>query len=212
VEAAGWRKKLYARCYEHVMRRHEQFLSERKGRIFRDLPSTVLEVGPGAGANLRYLPPGCHWLGIEPNPYMRALLCESVQKWDLASEVCDGEAERLALHDESVEAVIATLVLCSVSDPEQALSEIHRVLRPGGRLFFAEHVGAPPGTWLRRTQWCVAPLWKWFADGCRADRDTEQLIQSAGFTICQIERFHVPARIAIPLVAPHILGIARKPK
>ena len=122
----------------------------------------------------------------------------------VAFELRDGNAERLPVRDASADAVIATLVLCSVAEVGAALREIRRVLKPGGRFVFIEHVAAPAATWRRRLQRWVRPLWRVIADGCHPDRDTLSAIRAAGFARVEVEQFQAPAG----LVAPHIAGIA----
>lgn len=210
MKNAGWRKRVIARYYERVMRRHEGFMAERKQRLFQDLPAHILEIGPGAGANLPYLPRDCQYIGVEPNPYMRALLGDKIRGFCSRYSIRDGRAEELPVEDESVDAVIATLTLCSVTRPHVALGEIRRVLKSNGRLYFLEHVAAKTGSWLRSWQRLVCPLWRIAADGCHVYRDTEQTITQAGLSIEWIERIDVPFRVAGPFVSPHIFGVARK--
>jgi len=112
----------------------------------------------------------------------------------------------MEMPDASVDAVVSTLVLCSVDGHRDALAEILRVLRPGGRFVFIEHVGAPEGTWLRRLQRWIRPLWKPVADGCRPDRDTGDRILEAGFERVEMDRFRLP----LPVVSPHVAGTAWK--
>jgi ubiquinone/menaquinone biosynthesis C-methylase UbiE len=117
-----------------------------------------------------------------------------------------GDTEALPFPDESIDAVLSTLVLCSVSGLDGALQEILRVLKPGGRFFFLEHVGAAPGSWLRRVQRWIKPAWRAAGDGCEPDREIHRNVEAAGFREVRLERFHVP----IPLVSPHIAGVAEK--
>src|SRR5207302_10405044 len=105
----------------------------------------------------------------------------------------------------SIDYAITTLVLCSVVDQHRALSEILRVLKPGGKLVFIEHVAAQPGTWLRRLQAAVKPLWRRMGDGCHPDRDTRAVIERSGLTVLDIEGFAAP----LPVVR-HIAGCAIK--
>jgi SAM-dependent methyltransferase len=89
---------------------------------------------------------------------------------------------------------------------EETLAEIHRILKPGGRLLFIEHVAAPDGSWLQWLQTGIKPLWRPLGDGCRPDRHTEAAIEAAGFSEVQYERFDV----GLPVVSPHVIGVAQK--
>jgi SAM-dependent methyltransferase len=164
----------------------------------------VLEIGPGTGSNLAYFAPGIRWLGIEPNPHMERYLTREAERLGRAIEVRGGTAERLDLMDASVDAVVSTLVLCSVADQVRALAEVRRVLKPGGRFVFLEHVAAPRGSWLRRAQRAVRPIWRLLGDGCFPDRETWQAIARAGFAEVRLDRFRLP----LPIMAPHIGGWA----
>jgi ubiquinone/menaquinone biosynthesis C-methylase UbiE len=168
------------------------------------LSGVVVEIGPGAGANLPYLGSGVHWIGVEPNRYARPYLERAAGEAGVTHEVREGNAERLPVDAASADAVIGTLVLCSVEDIDGALREIRRVLKPGGRYVFIEHVAAPDGTWRRRLQRWVRPLWRVIADGCRPDRETLRSIRAAGFAHVEAEEFLAP----VGLVAPHIAGTA----
>jgi len=141
--------------------RYERFISKYKQQLFRDLTGTVLEIGPGTGANLRYLNPAkVNWTGVEPNPFMQAYLHEEANRLGMPIDIRMPSGEILPIADESVDAVISTLVLCCVVSQRCALQEVLRVLRPGGRLLFIEHVAAPQGSWLRRMQNLLTPFWK----------------------------------------------------
>lgn len=183
---------------------YERLVAERKRALLGPLSGTVLEIGPGTGTNLAYLAPGIRWLGIEPNPYMERYLRREAERLGRVVEVRGGTAERLDLMDASVDAVVSTLVLCSVADQARALAEVRRVLKPGGRFVFLEHVAAPRGSWLRRAQRAVRPVWRLLGDGCFPDRETWHAIGQAGFTEVRLDRFHLP----VPIMAPHIGGWA----
>lgn len=210
VPRAGLRKRLFARWYDTVMAKYERYIGQRKEALFATLPSTVMEIGPGTGANLVYLSPGSTWIGIEPNPYMHAPLRDKAAALGLDVELRVGAAEAIDAKDGSVDALVGTLVLCSVPDSERALAEIRRVLKPGGKFYFIEHVAAPRGTWLRRWQRAIRPIWICFADGCHPDRETGAAIRSAGFQSVEQEEFRIPFPPALPLVSPHIQGVAVK--
>ncbi len=115
-------------------------------------------------------------------------------------------AEQIDVAPESVDAVVSTLVLCSVADLPGALREVHRVLKPGGRFVFLEHVAAPRGTWLRHLQRLVRPAWRAVSAGCEPDRDIAAALRAAGFEHIEMDCFRVPA----PVVSPHIAGVAVK--
>jgi SAM-dependent methyltransferase len=203
-EGRGLRKRLFAAVLPMVTRRHEPLVAERKRALLGELRGRVVEIGPGTGVNLAYLPPGMHWTGIEPNAYLRAMLLREAARRGVDAEVLPGTAERLPLPDGSADTVVSTLVLCSVADVERVLAEIRRVLRPGGRFVFVEHVAAPPGTFMRRAQELATPLWSALADGCHPARDTAEAIERAGFASLEYERFSVPAALS----SPHVAGIA----
>ena len=179
----------------------------RTSRLFSALgdgPLTVVEIGAGAGPNARHLPAGTRWVAVEPNVHFHPALRRAAEAHGLDLEVVAATAETLPLGDASVDVVVSTLVLCSVDAPERALGEARRVLRPGGRLLFLEHVGAPRGSTLRRVQRAVRVPWGWVADGCRPDRDTEAAVRSAGFTSVESETFRAP----LGVVSPHVMGVA----
>jgi len=121
-------------------------------------------------------------------------------------ELMTGTAEDIPLADESVDAAVSTLVLCSVDNLSDALTEIKRVLKPDGRFLFIEHVAAPEKSLLRSVQHGIEPLWKRMADGCHPDRETWKAIEDAGFGNVEIEHF----RLSLPVVGPHIMGTAVK--
>lgn len=179
---------------------------EHKRLLFADLTGTVAEIGPGTGANLPYLPAGVRWIGIEPNPFMQRHLREKATQLGLPVELRTGSAEQIPLPDSSVDTVIGTLVLCSVADQAATLREVRRVLAPGGRYYFIEHVAAPRGTWLRRLQRLTCPLWTCCLDGCHTDRETWSTIARAGFARLDLAHF----RTNRGPTGPHIAGVARR--
>lgn|SRR5574337_223966 len=203
---AGWRKRVFAWMLAKGNARYERAMADRKRALLGQISGTVVEIGPGAGVNLGYYAPGVRWIGVEPNPYFQPYLQRKAEKLGLRVELRGGTAERLGLEDSSADAVVSTLVLCSVEDLEAALREISRVLKPGGHFVFIEHVAAPRGTWLRQLQRTWRPLARIFADGCHPDRETCTAIESAGFAEVKLDRFRAP----LPLVSPHIAGVAVK--
>jgi ubiquinone/menaquinone biosynthesis C-methylase UbiE len=183
------------RKYRHVKR-----------ELFGGLPRKVLEIGAGGGANFRYLEPGTHVIAIEPNVHMHASLRAAAARNRVTVDVRAAVAERLPVADGSVDAVISSLVLCTVSDPERALADVRRVLRPEGRFWCIEHVAAPEGSWIARVQRLVERPWRWFFEGCETQRDVAGLLQRAGFGAVEITPFtmrtaFLPVRSQIAAVA-----------
>ena len=173
----------------------------------RELSGTVLEIGAGAGANFGYFSAGITWLGLEPNSRLRRRLAQTAAAYGHRNPVLlASPAEAIPLPSGSVDAVAATLVLCSVADQRAALAEIRRVLRPGGRFVFFEHVAAAPRTLARHLQHLAAPLTRLGDHGCRPNRETWRAIEQAGFRELKLRWF--AGRATISLYDPHIAGTA----
>ena len=203
--------RLLAALYDRMMASTERAcLSQWRAGLLDGLDGVVLEVGAGTGVNLPHYPPGVTRLvASEPDPHMRRRLVEKVRAMEMHHvEVIDAGLEALPLADEQFDAVVCTLVLCSVPDPDVALAEIHRVLTPGGRLVFLEHVAARDRPARLRWQRRLEPLWKRVAGGCHLTRRTAEAIARAGFTIPDITRESM--RKSMPIVRPTIRGIAVK--
>jgi SAM-dependent methyltransferase len=183
---------------------YDGLLRDRKQRLLCDLCGTILEIGPGTGANLKYYGPGVRWIGFEPNLSMHAYVRREAAARNITIDLRQGAAERLDFEAGSADAVVSTLVLCSVEDLDRSLREARRVLKPGGRLVFIEHVAANARTALYRTQHFITPVWKWCAGGCHPARPTSRYLQNAGFREVQLEQFRLP----LGPIAPHIAGIA----
>ncbi|HEV7206431.1 MAG TPA: methyltransferase domain-containing protein [Jatrophihabitans sp.] len=181
-------------------------MRKQKSTAFAGLPANVVEIGAGVGANLRYLPAGARLTAIEPNPYMHARLTRAARRRKVDLEIRGVVAEGIDLPDASSDAVISSLVLCTVDDPAAVLAEIRRILRPGGRFSFAEHVVARPRTPTRWSQRLLRRPWAWVFEGCSCERDLAGLIRSAGFAGVELR----PYRIHSPFVPfnTHIAGTA----
>lgn len=186
----------------------ERTLGAQKRRLFIDLPDEVVELGSGPGSNMRYLRAGTRLTAVEPNPAMHDLLRASAAEHGVGLTLLAHGAEGIPLPDASTDAVICTLVLCTVSDPTAALAEVHRILRPGGQFLFIEHVAADPTTHpsLARAQRILRRPWRWAFEGCELHRDTASLITEAGFDSTDIHSG--TARPAILPVAPMVWGRA----
>ena len=183
-------------------------LDTHKRRLFNTLSGTVLEIGPGTGANFDYYPANIRWIGIEPNPAMHPYLRQRAAQSDLVTELRVGSAEHLTVPDSSIDAVICTLVLCSVDSTPISLREVQRVLKPGGQFIFIEHVAAPQGTTLRTVQNLLNPVWNIIADGCHPNRETWHDLEQAGFRHLTYESFTVSEGLSS--LMPLIAGVAIK--
>ncbi|MFJ5861792.1 class I SAM-dependent methyltransferase [Pseudarthrobacter sp. NPDC092439] len=201
---------VFARLYPAMGKAMERGgMDQRRRALLTGLSGEVVEVGAGDGLNFPHYPPTvARVLAVEPEPRLRRLAGEAAKQAPVPVEVVDGLAESLPFADASADAVVVSLVLCSVADQAAALQEIRRVLKPGGQLRFLEHVRADtPG--LARVQRVLdATLWPSVAGGCHTGRDTAAAIEDAGFTIESLERYLFPE--ARTPVSFHILGTATR--
>ena len=202
---------LMAAVYDRFMRGSEEAcLAQWRAELLRDLSGAVLEVGAGTGVTLPHYPKSIARVVLcEPDAHMRRKLKQKVDVSALRKiEFSDASLDSLPFKAGEFDAVVCSLVLCSVPDQQAALAEIARVLKPGGRLLFLEHVAADgrPGRlkWQRR----VEPVWKHLMGNCHLTRRTEAAIAAAGFEIERIQRESI--RKALPIVRPSIRGLARK--
>ncbi|MGH9080476.1 MAG: class I SAM-dependent methyltransferase [Acidimicrobiales bacterium] len=166
-------------------------LRRHKETLFMELPDTVVEIGSGVGANFRYIRPGTRVIAVEPNPYMHRSLRIAAERREIDLEIRDVVGERIDLPDASADAVISSLVLCTVANPGQVVSEVRRLLRPGGRYSYVEHVAAEEGTTTRRIQAMVRRPWAWVFEGCSCERDLQTVIGSAGFRSVEGHRYRI---------------------
>jgi SAM-dependent methyltransferase len=191
---------------------YEPFLAEGERRVMGRLRTQllasargdVLEIGAGTGLNLAHYPSGLPRLVLtEPVTPMADRLGRRAGDHRGAA-VVEAPAERLPFENASFDTVVSTLVLCTVADVGSSLNEVARVLRPGGRLLFIEHVRASEETLARRQRRWVG-AWAAFAQGCRCDRDTLAAI-SAQFDVSDLETAEWDGMPSI--VAPLVIGHA----
>jgi ubiquinone/menaquinone biosynthesis C-methylase UbiE len=183
--------------------------AEHRARLLAGVSGRVLEVGAGTGSNLAYYPASVTSLvAVEPEPRLRAEAQDAARSVPFPVTVVDGVADRLPVDDASVDAAVSSRVLCSVPDQAAALAEIRRVLRPGGRFHFWEHVRADGGALARVQTGLDDTVWPFFGGGCHTGRDTAAAVVAAGFTVERIERFRFPeTRVPMP-TSPQVLGTA----
>ena len=195
----------FAATYDALNRSGERrTLGKMRRALLQELHGDVIEIGAGTGANFEHYPPDARVIALEPDPFMlkraqRRLAALKLSNIDLRI----APAEHLPFDAASFDSAAVTLVLCSVDDAGQSLAELRRVLRPGARLAFIEHVRA--GGFGGTAQDMIQPAWSWFGAGCHPNRRTEASIRAAGFEIEQIARGRMNG------VLPTIHGIARAP-
>jgi ubiquinone/menaquinone biosynthesis C-methylase UbiE len=201
--------RLFAALYDPLMASTEKAgLADRRRRLLENAHGRVLEIGGGTGANLRYYGKSVdEVIFVEPEEPMARRLDRKLADNGRRARVVRAPAETLPFEDGSFDVAVSTLVLCTVSDHRRALGEIHRVLKPSGRLLFLEHVRSDDAK-LARWQDRLNGLNRRLAHGCNCNRDTLSAIASAGFRIADVDRDRLPK--APPLVRPLVVGVAER--
>ena len=203
---ATWGRGFSALYDRGLKATEEAGLRQMRGEALAEAKGRTIELGAGTGANLGLYPEAVNELVlVEPDPHMlkqlRVKLAESGQDASLVQ----APAERLPFDDSSFDTAVFTLVLCTVPDPAAALAEVSRVLRPGGRVLFIEHVRSRDAG-LARWQDRLERPWRFIGDGCHCNRDTIATIESSPLTLEHLERDQLPK--APPLVRPLAKGSA----
>jgi SAM-dependent methyltransferase len=180
--------RLGAALYDPVLWLGEKLgMSALRRELLAEARGAVLEIGAGTGLNLRHYPADLDRLVLaEPARRIGDRIDPGRAPAGVPTQLAQAPAESLPFEDGSFDTVVSTLVLCTVGDPRRAVAEAARVLRPGGRLLFLEHVRAEPG-WRRSLQHRSVRPWAAFAAGCQCDRDTVATIESR-MRIVRIER------------------------
>ena len=170
----------------HLAMRQEQLRPYRE-RVVSAAHGRVLEIGIGSGLNLPLYPVAVERIiGVDPSPGLLQLASEAAERSARETELIEGTAEELPLDDRSIDCAIVSWTLCSVSDPELALAEIRRVLKPEGVLSLVEH-GLAPDERVRRWQHWLTPVWRRCAGNCHLDRATASIVERSGFRLERIE-------------------------
>jgi ubiquinone/menaquinone biosynthesis C-methylase UbiE len=191
----------FAAMYDRLTARVERaVIGPARRELLSRVTGDILEIGAGTGANFSYYPEDARVIALEPDPYMLERAQARLQSLKLHNiELRQTPAEHLPFPDASVDAVVSTLVLCTVADPAAAIREMRRVLRPAGSLLFIEHVRGDG--LLGRFRDVIRPVWSWGGGGCQINRTTEDSLRSA-FAV------DVTARTMASPLTPLITGTA----
>lgn len=193
----------FAATYDLLLRGAERrVLSRLRPLVAGEATGRVLEIGAGTGANFPHYRRASEVVATEPDPYMLRRARARAAALGGAIRLGRAPVEALPFSDASFDAVVSTLVLCSVEDQARALAEVRRVLKPRGELRFIEHVRGDGR--LGRLHDLLTPLWRRLGGGCRPNRRTAEQIAAAGFELVELRRR------ALPLM-PLVVGVARRP-
>ncbi|PAN08034.1 hypothetical protein PAHAL_1G381500 [Panicum hallii] len=210
-----WYEEFYATAMDQGMKSYEAEIAGYKAKLFSQLSAegkNILELGVGTGPNFKYYASGngVNVIGVDPNKHMEDYARTAAVSAGLPSSSFTfkrGVAEALPAEDNSMDAVIGTLVLCSVNNIDMALREIYRVLKPGGLYLFVEHVAAPDGSLLRFVQSAFDPLQQFVADGCHLTRKAGENIRGLGFSSLSLDSVRLSNAY---IISPHVYGVACK--
>jgi ubiquinone/menaquinone biosynthesis C-methylase UbiE len=202
--------RAFARLYDRALKATEENgLGAMRGDLLASARGRVIEIGAGTGVNLELYGQGVEDLTlVEPDPHMGAQLRKRLADRHgnpLPAQLVAAPAEALPFPDDTFDTAVATLVLCTIPDPVAAIDELARVLKPGGRLLFIEHVRADDASSARWQDRLEKP-WRFLADGCHCNRDTEANLRASSFKVEEIDHTKMPK--AVPIVRPLIRGTA----
>jgi ubiquinone/menaquinone biosynthesis C-methylase UbiE len=204
--------RLFASFYDRALKASEENgLRDMRRALLADAHGRVVEIGAGTGVNLDLYGAGVEDLTlIEPDPHMGAKLRQRLADGSghdstPPARLVSAPAEAIPFDDDTFDTAVATLVLCTVPNPVAAIDELSRVLKPGGRLLFIEHVRSEDPSSARWQDRFEKP-WRFMADGCHCNRDTAATLTASAFEIESINQGTLPK--AMPIVRPLISGIA----
>ncbi len=206
---ATWGRAFTALYDRGLKATEEAGLGDMRREVLSGASGRTIDIGAGTGVNVELFPPAVTELVLaEPDPHMLRKLRPKLSRASREPTVVQAPAERLPFDADSFDTAVFTLVLCTVPDPQAALAEAARVLKPGGKLLFVEHVRAnDPG--LARWQDRLEGPWRFLGDGCHCNRDTVATIEASPFELQRVERGSLPK--APPIVRPLARGVASLP-
>ena len=184
-------------------------IRKQREKVVPKADGTVLEIGFGSGHNLPYYNKKNidKIIGLEPSVHMQKLSKKKLKGFDVNFELITERAEEIPLESNSIDSVVCTYTLCSISNPEMALSEIRRVLKKDGKFIFTEHA-VSPDLKINKFQKKIEPLWKVIADGCHLTRDIKTMLAENGFSINNSEDMYLPG--TPKFIGYHIWGLLKK--
>ncbi|MEP0871537.1 class I SAM-dependent methyltransferase [Trichocoleus desertorum AS-A10] len=166
-------------------------LAQYRQELLAEVEGEVLEIGFGTGLNLQYYPCQIQKITtVDVNPGVSALAQKRIQATAIAVDHCLLNGENLPMADNTFDSVVSTWTLCSIAKVDQALQEIHRVLKPSGKFFFVEH-GLSEDPQVQVWQNRLTPLQKVIGDGCHLNRQIQQLVEANHFEILKLDKFYV---------------------
>jgi SAM-dependent methyltransferase len=175
-------------------------IRKQREKVVPNAHGRVLEVGVGSGQNLRHYDMSRveALIGLDPSPELRRLAERRAREAKVEVQWLGLKAEQIPLPDASIDSIVVTYTLCTIADTSAALSEMRRVLKPDGKLYFSEH-GRAPHPAVARLQDSLTPIWKRFAGGCTLNRDIPALLRGSHFDIIEFETMYLPQ-------TPRVLG------
>jgi SAM-dependent methyltransferase len=201
----------FAAAYIRVATKAEaRGATAHRRELLADLVGVVCEVGPGSGLNFAHYPAAVtRVVAVEPEPTLREHARAVAVAAPVRIDVVDGTSDALPVADAGCDAVVLSLVMCTVPDPTATLAEVRRVLRPGGQVRFYEHVRSQHRV-VAVAEDVITPLWARFAGGCHLNRDPVAALGSAGFEVAEVRRFGFSGQRGVPSTA-HVVGRAVLP-
>lgn len=175
----------------HLAMRSKRLVPPRQ-RVVGAAEGDILEIGIGSGLNFPYYGPQARRVfALEPSPHLIDMAQHAARKASVPAAFLQASAEQIPLDAKSVDTIVMTWVGCSIPNVDAALHEMHRVLKPGGRLLFVEHGRAPDAN-VERWQQRLEPIWRPLSGGCHLTRRITDQMPAAGFRVAQLETGYLP--------------------
>jgi SAM-dependent methyltransferase len=183
--------KVFASVYDSFMHRFERGLFKKRKYLLGHLTGNILEVGSGTGVNFKFYAPDLRVLAVEPSAAMIKIAKTKVTDQNNIEFLNFGVTDRKIdnhIPEKSLDAIVSTLVMCTIPNPHEAVANFKKWLKPGGKLIVLEHIHASR-PFNRKFQTAFNPIWKTFGEGCNLTRNTDELIKGAGFKALHEEYF-----------------------